>query len=135
TFIGILPLHHIYGIITLIHLTLLKGASVVIMRDFNVSTFCKAIQDYRINIIPLVPPIALSLVKDPNSRKYDLSSLRSCISCAAPLSKELAKNFAKEFVPIKQCYGSTETSLTHFVKSTDDIPFESIGKPIPNVEC
>ncbi|CAB4467643.1 unnamed protein product [Rhizophagus irregularis] len=96
-FIGVLPLHHIYSIITLIHLTFLKGASVVLMPnfEFDLPTFCKTIQDYKVNVIHFVPSIAMSLVKDPISRKYDLSSLRSCISSAAPLSKELSDSFAK----------------------------------------
>ncbi|UZO21568.1 uncharacterized protein OCT59_013955 [Rhizophagus irregularis] len=89
-FIGVLPLHHIYSIITLIHLTLLKGASVVLMPnfEFDLPTFCKTIQDYKVN-----------------------------------------------FVPIRQSYGATEYSFTHFVKYAENIPIESIGKPIPNVEC
>ncbi|PKY14940.1 acetyl-CoA synthetase-like protein [Rhizophagus irregularis] len=136
-FIGVLPLHHIYSIITLIHLTFLKGASVVLMPnfEFDLPTFCKTIQDYKVNVIHFVPSIAMSLVKDPISRKYDLSSLRSCISSAAPLSKELADSFARMFVPIRQSYGATEYSFTHFVKYAENIPIESIGKPIPNVEC
>ncbi|CAB4410919.1 unnamed protein product [Rhizophagus irregularis] len=137
TFIGVLPLHHVYSIITLIHLTLLKGASVVLIPnfEFDLPTFCKTIQDYKVDVIHFIPSIAMSLVKDPISRKYDLSSLRSCISSAAPLSKELADSFARMFVPIRQSYGATEYSFTHFVKYAENIPIESIGKPIPNVEC
>ncbi|PKY41889.1 acetyl-CoA synthetase-like protein [Rhizophagus irregularis] len=137
TFIGVLPLHHVYSMITLIHLTLLKGASVVLIPnfEFDLPTFCKTIQDYEVDVIHIVPSIAMSLVKDPISRKYDLSSLRSCISSAAPLSKELADSFARKFVPIRQSYGATEYSFTHFVKYAENIPIESIGKPIPNVEC
>jgi 4-coumarate--CoA ligase len=137
TFIGVLPLHHIYSIVTLIHLTLLKGASVVTIPkfEFDLPTFCKTIQDYKVNVIHIVPSIAMSLVKNPISGNYDLSSLRSCISSAAPLSKELAETFAKKFVPIRQAYGTTEFLSTHFVKYADNIPVESIGKLIPNVEC
>src|SRR2546423_1482345 len=71
-FIGVLPFYHIYGTCKLIHLTLLKGASVVIMQKFDLSAFCKIIQDYKVNVIPIVPPIILSLVNNP---RYDLPSL------------------------------------------------------------
>jgi 4-coumarate--CoA ligase len=137
TFIGVLPLHHAYSIVTLIHLTLLKGASVVLIPniEFDLPTFCKTIQDYKVDVIHIVPSIAMSLVKNPISRNYDLSSLRSCISSAAPLSRELSETFAREFVPIRQSYGATEIFFTHFVKYDDNVPVESIGKPIPNVEC
>jgi acyl-CoA synthetase (AMP-forming)/AMP-acid ligase II len=134
-----MPLYHLYGIIVHIHLTLLKGASVVMMPyfDFNLPEFCKIIQEYQVNVIHIIPSIALSLVNNPISRNYDLSSLRSCISAAAPLSKDLAVNFNKKFnLPIKQYFGTTETSLTHLVRDADNsVPPESIGKLIPNVEC
>jgi acyl-CoA synthetase (AMP-forming)/AMP-acid ligase II len=90
--------------------------------------FCKLIQDYKVNVIPIVPPIVLSLVNNynnPNCSQYDLSSLQFCLISASPLSEELAENFTYMFnVPIRQCYGLTETTTTG-----------SIGKILPNIEC
>ena len=139
TLIGVLPFAHLYGACILIHLTLIKGASTVIMQNFDLSMFCKLIQDYKVNVIPIVPPIVLSLVNNynnPNYSQYDLSSLQFCLITAAPLSEELAENFTYMFnVPIRPCYGLTETTtMTHLVE-TDDIVPGSIGKILPNIEC
>jgi acyl-coenzyme A synthetase/AMP-(fatty) acid ligase len=69
--------------------------------------FCRAIQDYKVNIAPIVPPIVLLLVNNPTARKYDLSSLKLAISAAAPLSKDLCKKFVEIYkAPIKQAYGT-----------------------------
>ena len=44
---------------------------------------------------PLVPPLVLFLVKHPLVDKFDLSSLKSVSSGAAPLPQELATGVAK----------------------------------------
>ncbi|CAG8613767.1 5422_t:CDS:10 [Funneliformis caledonium] len=136
SFIGFLPFFHIYGKVFLLHLIILKGASCVILPKFELEIFCRAIQDYKVNLAPVVPPVILLLVKSPIARKYDLSSLRLLISAAAPLSKELTNDFFKiHKIPIKQAYGLTETSpITHLVE-TDNIIQGSIGILLPNIEC
>jgi 4-coumarate--CoA ligase len=106
------------------------------MPKYDLSTFCKIIQDYKVDTIQVVPPIVLSLVKNPIARKYDLSSLRACGCAAASLSKEIVDKFVEMYnVPITQGYGLTEASpATHLSRINDSIP-GSVGKLIPNVEC
>ncbi|CAI2172452.1 4263_t:CDS:10 [Funneliformis geosporum] len=112
------------------------GASCVILPKFELEIFCRAIQDYKVNLAPVVPPVVLLLVKSPIARKYDLSSLRLAISAAAPLSKELSNEFVKiHKIPIKQAYGLTETSPITHMAETDNIINGSIGILLPNMEC
>jgi 4-coumarate--CoA ligase len=84
----------------------------------------------------IVPPIVLSLVKNPKAKEYDLSSLQLLISGAAPLSKELSESFYEVHkVKIKQGYGLTETSpVTHLALNEDIVP-GSCGVLLPNIEC
>lgn len=44
---------------------------------------------------PLVPPLVLFLAKHPLVDRFDLSSLKSISSGAAPLSQELERGVAK----------------------------------------
>ncbi|RIA89003.1 hypothetical protein C1645_738947 [Glomus cerebriforme] len=116
------------------------GATCVILPKFELGAFCRIIQDYKVDIAPIVPPMVLLLVKDPIVRKYNLSSLKLVISAAAPLSKELSNKFIETYgtygTLIKQGYGSTETSpFTHWTKTEKNIVNGSIGKLIPNMEC
>lgn len=135
-YIGLLPFFHIYGLCCIIHFPIIKGASVVIIPKYELSAFCRIIQDYRVNKITVVPPIILSLVKDPIVKNYDLSSLQLCLCSAAPLSKELSNEFTKIYnVPIKQGYGLTEASPATHLTKTDNIVPGSIGKLISNMEC
>ncbi|CAG8510355.1 6925_t:CDS:10 [Funneliformis caledonium] len=134
--IGFLPFFHMYGLIFLIHLVILKGASCVILPKFELELFCRVIQDYKVNLATVVPPVVLLLVKNPIAKKYDLSSLQLAISAAAPLSKELSNDFTKiHKIPIKQAYGLTETSPITHLAMTDNIVDGSIGILLPNVEC
>ncbi|PKY56854.1 acetyl-CoA synthetase-like protein [Rhizophagus irregularis] len=135
-YIGTLPFFHIYGLTLLVHFVIIKGASCVILRKFELETFCRTIQDYKVNIAPITPPIVLLLVNNPIARNYDLSSLKLAISSAAPLSKDLCKKFVEIYkAPIKQGYGLTETTPFAIVTKTDNIVDGSIGILIPNVEC
>ena len=84
-----------------------KGATCVFLYNFELEVFCRTIQDYKVNIAPIVPTMVLHLVKDPIARQYDLSSLKFTICGAAPLSKELSNDYVKIFNnPIKQVYGT-----------------------------
>jgi 4-coumarate--CoA ligase len=49
------------------------------------------IQDFKITSLTLAPPIAVALAKHPAVKNYDLSSIRSAVSAAAPLSQSIAK--------------------------------------------
>ncbi|CAG8607916.1 4896_t:CDS:10 [Rhizophagus irregularis] len=117
------------------------GASCVILckLEFELESFCRIIQHYKVNIAPIVPPIILLLVNKISlikERKYDLSSLKLIISSTAPLSGDLCKEFVETYnVPIKQAYGLTETSPFATAMKTHEIVDGSIGVLIPNMEC
>ena len=55
--------------------------------------------------------MALFLAKSPIVEKYDLSSIKMCLSAAAPLPVDLVGAVWKRLnIPIKQGYGLSETS-------------------------
>src|SRR6266540_3407791 len=83
--IAVLPLYHIYGLTVLMCGAVRKGATLVTMPRFDLEEFLRLIQDYRVTQAFLVPPIILALAKHPLVDKYDLSSLETVLSGAAPL--------------------------------------------------
>lgn len=58
------------------------------MCRFDFVKMLSHIQDYRITDMVMVPPIAVLLSKSPAVKNYDLSSVRSLGSGAAPLGRE-----------------------------------------------
>jgi acyl-CoA synthetase (AMP-forming)/AMP-acid ligase II len=136
--IAVLPFFHIYGLVSIMNVTLYCGATLVTMPRFDLVEFLRVLQDHRISRAYVVPPIVLALAKHPLVDEFDLSSLEFMLSGAAPLSAELEVACGKRLgCRMQQGYGMTETSpTTHFV--TDELAGQipgSIGPLVPNTEC
>jgi acyl-CoA synthetase (AMP-forming)/AMP-acid ligase II len=119
------------------NLALAAGATVVTTPRFELESFLRIVQDWRVTRADLVPPILLALAKDPAVERYDLSSLRVVTSGAAPLGEDLARLCAERLdCRVKQAYGMTELGGgTHFGPDDGEDRPQSIGRPLPGVEC
>lgn len=105
------------------------------MPKFELKDFCSIIQEYKVTLAYIVPPIVLQLSKNPVVDNYDLSSLRMASSGAAPLTKELVEQFyARLKVPVKQGYGMSEASPTTHVQTWDTwrTTIGAVGMLLPN---
>ena len=118
-FLCFVPIFHIYGLAFFRLGLFCAGITTVLMQRFDFQAMLDAVQAYKINNIPAVPPVILGLVKHANKVKCDLSSLRRVGSGAAPLSKELSDEFRQRFpwVELRQGYGLTEScgATTFFI--------------------
>jgi acyl-CoA synthetase (AMP-forming)/AMP-acid ligase II len=137
TLICVLPLFHIYGLVVVLNMGLYTGATIVTMPRFELESFLKAAQDYQISLAHLVPPIVLSLSKNPIVDNYSLPNLKWIFSGAAPLGEGLTRACNQRLgCQIRQGYGMTETSpVTHSSPAPPlPIKFGSVGVPAPNTE-
>ncbi|MFQ5934340.1 MAG: AMP-binding protein, partial [Dehalococcoidia bacterium] len=132
-----LPLFHIYGLNVLMNGCIGCGATQVLMGRFDMEEFLRLISDNRVTVVFTVPPVVLGLTQYPNLKSYDLSSVRLCLSGAAPLSAELQQRVEEiTGIPTIQGYGLTETSP---VTNADFLEpglrrSGSIGPPMPDTE-
>jgi acyl-CoA synthetase (AMP-forming)/AMP-acid ligase II len=149
--IAVLPFFHIYGLTVLMNQGLQWGGTVITLPRFDLEDFLRVIQDYKITRAFVAPPILVALAKHPIVDQYDLSSLVSILSGAAPLDESLAqavearlRKGADSGVTVAQGYGMTELSpVSHTTPDqgfeppgvTDDVPKGSVGYAIPNTEC
>ncbi len=136
--IGVLPFFHIYGMVVIMLGALVEGCTIVTMPRFELELFLDIMSKHRITYGNVVPPIILALAKHPAVDKYDLSSLRTLFSGAAPLSDDLAGSCAKRLnVRVRQGYGLTETSpVTHFHPiESEVVKYGSVGPPVPSTQC
>ncbi len=138
TLICVLPLFHIYGLVVVLNMGLYQGATIVLVPRFELENFLQLIQDYKITLAHLVPPIVLALSKHPVVNNYDLSSLQMIFSGAAPLDEQLTRACMQRLgCDVRQGYGMTETSpVTHSSPANpDQAKFGSVGFPAPSTEC
>ena len=136
--LGVLPFFHIYGMVVIMMAVLVNGGTIVTMPKFELEPFLQLIQQYKVTLVNVVPPIVLALAKHPVVDKYDLSSLRLVGSGGAPLGAPLASACeARIKVNVRQGYGLTETSpVTHFhPQKGTTVKHESIGPLVSNTEA
>jgi acyl-CoA synthetase (AMP-forming)/AMP-acid ligase II len=136
--IGVLPFFHIYGMVVVMGGSLREGATIVSIPRFDLEQFLGTIQRHRVSYMNLVPPIILALAKHPAVAGFDISSVRTVMSGAAPLSADLADACAARLgCIVRQGYGLTETSpVTHFHPFTGSrVDAGSVGPGVPNTVC
>ncbi|RZS03915.1 hypothetical protein BHM03_00034161 [Ensete ventricosum] len=110
----VLPLFHIYALNSVLLCGLRVGATILIMRRFDVGPLLELVQRYQVTIAPFVPPIVLEFVKSPLVDGYDLSSIRMVMSGAAPMGKELEDKFMAK-IPNAQL-GQVRLETTHSIR-------------------
>lgn len=118
---------------------LLAGSKTILVPKFNFLEMLQIIQDHKVTAIPLVPPIALLLCKHPATNDFDLSSIQTILSSAAPLGADIIVNVKSKFnCSLLQGYGMTECTLaTHFtpVDALEKLKAGSIGVVTPFYEA
>lgn len=136
--LGILPFFHVYGMTTVIILTVMEANKMVLLPKFDAETTLKTIQKQRPTLFPGAPTIYIGLLNHPKINEYDLSSIDSCISGSSALPVEVQQNFEKiTGGKLVEGYGLTETSpVTHANFLWDEPRVKgSIGLPWPDTDA
>ena len=138
--LGMLPMYHAYGQTYFCCTGVQLGVPTYIMKKFDFMKMLDHIQKFRISTLNLVPPIAVALAKRPEVKDFDLSSVESVGSGAAPLGAEPAKllegRWPEGKVNVKQGWGMTEVTCSMTTWHPDDVSKgNSIGELLPNCEA
>lgn len=134
--VAILPFTHIYGLTVLLNISLAKRATLITMPRFDLAEFLRIVQDLRATYVFIAPPMAVALAKHPLIDEYDLSSLHTLLSGAAPLDGILGAAVSRRLsVRMRQGYGMSEMSpISHAIPfDREDIPLGTIGLALPNI--
>lgn len=136
--LGILPFFHVYGMTTVMILSVMQAQKMILLPKFDAETTLKTIQKQRPTLFPGAPTIYIGLLNHPDLKKYDLSSIDSCISGSAPLPVEVQESFEEVTNgKLVEGYGLTESSpVTHanFLWDRERVK-GSIGVPWPDTEA
>lgn len=135
--IAYLPFFHIYGQQVILNAGLRQGATLIVMSRFDFEGFLRAVQQYRITRLYLVPPVVLALSRSPLVDQYDLSSVRHILAGAAPLGAALTRTCSERLGAfVRQGYGMTETACIISVTPPGQMPpqLDSVGLPVTGCE-
>jgi len=135
-----IPLFHVYGMVAGLSFGMAAGSTMVMVpnpRDLN--DVLKNISKYKASIFPGVPALYNGINNHPDVKagKYDLSSIKVCISGSAALMRETKEQFEKlTGGKVFEAYGLSEAPTgTHGNPMLGENKTGSIGMPLPNMEC
>lgn len=135
---GALPFFHVYGMTVALLFGLYVGGTVVIVPNPRpIDNVMKVIHHERCSLFPGVPAMYIGIINHPDVSKYDLRSVKACISGAAPLPVEVQQKF-EEITGgrLVEGYGLTEASpVTHSTPIYGQRKVGSIGLPFPSTDA
>lgn len=134
-----IPLFHVYGMVAGMCFAMRAAASMVMVPNpRDLKDVLDSIQKYKATIYPGVPTMynAINNHPDVKEKKYDLSTIKACISGSAPLMRETKERFeALTGGKLVEGYGMSETpTATHCNPLYGKNPPGSIGLPMPDVD-
>lgn len=134
-----LPLTHSYSMTVSQNHAIFRGFSqVIIPNPRDLPDLLKNLEKYKVELFPGVPTLytAVNNYPDVKAGKYDLSSIKACISGAAGLPKEVQQEFmAMTGSKLVEGYGLSEASpvtSVNPIESTGKI--STIGVPVANTD-
>jgi long-chain acyl-CoA synthetase len=139
-FLGVLPFFHVYGMSVCLNLALAMGGSLVLLPRFQVGEVLHAIVRDRVTIFPGIPAMYSAINNYARLERYNLRSIRVCISGAGPLPLPVQERFeALTGAKLVEGYGLTEASpVTHanpIEQSVEKRHRRSIGLPLPDTDA
>ncbi|MEK4425122.1 long-chain-fatty-acid--CoA ligase [Solibacillus sp. FSL K6-1523] len=135
--LNVLPLFHVYGMTVSMNYMIYLHSTMVIMRKFSSTETLDIIHNKRISMFPGTPTIYVGVNHHPEIKKYDLTSIHTCISGSSPLPIEVKNQFEQiTGAKVVDAYGLSEASpVAHSNPVNGERKPGSIGQPIPNTNC
>jgi len=135
-----IPLFHVYGMVAGMLFGMASGASLVMVPNArDLKDVLENIKKFKPTIFPGVPTLYNALNNHPDvvSGKYDLSSIKACISGSAPLLRETKERFeALSGGKVFEGFGLSEApTATHCNPLLGENRTGSIGLPLPDVDA
>ena len=144
------PLYHIAGA-TGIMTTLWTGRRLVVLAQFDATSWLEAVQREQVTHAFVVPTMLKQLIDHPDFARYDLSSLQNLSYGGAAMPFPVIRRAIEQFprgTGFVNAFGQTETTSTLTVLGPDDHRLDgtpedvernlkrlaSIGRPLPDVQ-
>ena len=135
--LGALPLFHSYGMTSVMNMAVYLASAMVLLPRFVVKDVLENIQRHKVTIFCGAPTMYVACNNYPEIKKYDLTSIQSCVSGSAPLMAETQTRF-QEITGGKlvEGYGLSETTpVTHTNPIWGKCKIGSIGVPVPDTDA
>ncbi len=131
--LGVLPFFHVFAMTAVMNFSVVNAFEIIAMPRFELEGALKIIHKQKPSLFPAVPAIYSAINNSPLRKKYDVSSLKACLSGGAPLPVQVKKKFEKETgCVVIEGYGLTESSPVACANPIDgENRAGTIGFPFP----
>ncbi len=132
----VLPFFHVFAMTAVMNYAIRSGGLMILLPRFELAQVLKTIARKRPTLFPGVPTIYTAINNAPDLAKYDLSSIKLCISGAATLPLEVKRQFeAHTGCKLVEGYGLSEASPVVCCNPINGINKPgSIGLPLPDTD-
>lgn len=135
-----IPLFHVYGLVAGMCFAIQIGASMVMIPNpRDLKDVLENIQKYKATLFPGVPTLYNAINNHPDvlAGKYNLESIKACISGSAPLMRETKEKFeGLTGGVVFEGFGMSETpTATHCNPLKGENRTGSIGMPLSDVDA
>jgi long-chain acyl-CoA synthetase len=135
-----IPLFHVYGMVAGMSFALGSGTTMIMIPNArDLKDVLDNIKKYKPTIFPGVPTLYNALNNHPDviSGKYELSSIKACLSGSAPLMRETKERWEElSGGKLFEGYGLSEApTATHCNPLIGENRTGSIGLPMSDVDC
>lgn len=132
-----LPCFHVFGLTVLLNQAMVMAGLLLLIPKFDVGLILKTIDRMKPTIFPGAPTMYIGLIHHPELKRYDLSSIKACISGSAALPVDVQDRF-EELTGgrLVEGYGLTEASpVTHANNVWGKRKIGTIGIPFPDTDA
>lgn len=130
--IGVLPLYHIYGITSVMNVSMYLGLTMHLFPHFDPGDVIRVIENEKRTILFAVPTMYNRLIRKAEENPPKRVSLKFCVSGGSSMPIELLKRFETIFkTKIHEGYGLTEGTVCIENPYGHPAVPGSIGRPIP----
>ncbi len=137
--LGAIPFYHSYGMTTVMNLGILLGSEIILVTNpRDIPALLKTIETQKPTMFNSVPAMYFAVANHSDAGKYDLSSIKWCLSGGAPLQDVVCVAFeAATGATLVEGYGLSEASpVTHVNPlNRETRKIGTIGLPLPGTEC
>lgn len=132
--LSVLPFFHVYGMTICMNLPIYLGLAIILLPKFKTVEVLKSIEKYSPSVFPGIQAMYLKINEFPGVEKYNISSIRACISGAGPLAESVQETFERlTGGRLVEGYGLSESSpVTHANPIYGARKKGSIGVPVPD---
>lgn len=139
-FLTALPMFHIYGMTTSMNAAVYAAGTIVLVPRFDPKEILETIEKHQITVFCGVPTMYIVVINHPEVARYNLSSIRFCVSGGSTLPPDVQRRFMDLTGGVLiEGYGLSEASPVTHVNPPDrtmrTVKIGSIGLALPDTEA